>query len=166
MQDARKQKQAALQQFGTSGPTPEESIDDMDTSLDEDDGDDYSGGGAGGGYNRREAVMQASLLRCASDLIETGPFRRATLEVSDPAAQKALREAVVNGGPPPRAQGAAGPDPVTRRSSEETAGSAGATQRAMDGWKSMPPQVEEEPQPWGRGEHRVTAATAVQKLVQ
>lgn len=168
VQDARKQKQAALQQFGTSGPTPEESIDDMDTSLEEEDegDDDSSGGGAGGGYNRREAVMRASLLRCASDLIEKGPFRRATLEVSDPAAQKALRDAAVCGGAPPPAPGPSGPDPLAPRPSEETAGSAGATQMAVDGWKSIPPQVEEEPHPWGRGEHMVTAATAVQKLVQ
>ncbi|CAM9143785.1 unnamed protein product [Ectocarpus sp. 12 AP-2014] len=168
VQDARKQKQAARQQFGTSGPTPEESMDDMDTSLEEEEegDDDSSAGGAGGGYNRREAVMRASLLRCASDLIQKGPFRRATLEISDPAAKKALRDAAADGAAHPPARGSSGPDPLARRPSEETAGSAGATQMAVDGWKSMPPQVEEEPRPWGRGEHIVTAATAVQKLVQ
>ncbi|CAM9925341.1 unnamed protein product [Ectocarpus sp. 13 AM-2016] len=168
VQDARKQKQAARQQFGTSGPTPEESMDDMDTSREEEEegDDDSSVGGAGGGYNRREAVMRASLLRCASDLIQKGPFRRATLEISDPAAKKALRDAAAYNAAHPPARGSAGPDPLARRSSEETAGSAGATQTAVDGWKSMPPQVEEEPHPWGRGEHMVTAATAVSKLVQ
>ncbi|CAM9623497.1 unnamed protein product, partial [Scytosiphon promiscuus] len=174
--DAQKHRQAMmLQQHGTSGPTPEDSVDEgLDDSVQYDD--DGSAGGSGGGYNRREAVMRASLVRCASKLIEKGPYRRATLEVSDPATQKAARDAALQDSVlPPRPSGS-GPDPLAiiqaRRASDgataisgETS-SAGATQKVVDEWVSIPPHIEEEPLPWGHGEQRVTAATSVQKLLQ
>lgn len=167
VQDAAEQKQA-LQQVGTSGPTPEDSVDDTETSLL--DASESGGGGVGGGYNRRAAVMRASLVRCASVLIKKDHFRRATLEVSDPAAQKDARDAALKYTAPLKRPSDLGPDPLaailhSRRSSEGTS-SAGATQRTMDAWESIPPQVEEEPIPWGRGEQMVTAATSVQKRLQ
>lgn len=172
MIDAHKQRQAMmLQQQGTSGPTPEDSVDDgVDDSIRYDD-DDGSSGGSGGGYDRREAVMRASLVRCASNLIEKGPHRRATVEVSDPATQKAARDAVLQNVVLPPGPSASGPDPMAavlqaRRASDGAAGSAGATQKVVDEWVSIPPHIEEEPLPWGHGEQRVTAATSVQKLLQ
>lgn len=162
------------QQHGTSGPTPEDSVDDEGLEYD----DDGSSGGSGGGYNRREAVMRASLVRCASSLIGKGPYRRATLAVSDPAAQKAARDAAMQGSVVPGRPSDEGPDPLlaiihARRASDgattgrpsETS-SAGGTQKVMEEWVSIPAHMEEEPLPWGHGEQRVTAATSVQKLLQ
>eukprot|EP00752_Nemacystus_decipiens_P008847 g7895.t1 len=176
--DANKQRQA-LAQVSTTGPTPEESVND-ENEMD----DDPSGGGAGGGFNR--AVMRASLVRCASVLMENGQYlRRATLEVSDPAQQKAVREAALQengvggvGGALAQQQqqqqrkplAELGPDPlaaiIRSRRSSDGVNSAEATKRAMDEWQAIPPQVEEEPLPWGHGEQTVTAATSVQKQLQ
>jgi len=121
----------------------------MDTSS---GGADADPGGAGGGYNRRDAVMRASLVRCASVIMQR---RRATLAVSDPAAQEAVRAAVMQdrgvdmGGVPPRDPAHNGPDPLaaifhhyrSQRTSDGTTGSEEATKRAIDAWESIPPQV-------------------------
>lgn len=145
VQDAQKQKQGASD---TSGPTPDDSVDGMDTS-----GGEADAGGVGGGYNRRDEVMRASLVRCASVIMQR---RRATLAVSDPAQQEAVREAVLrdmgmgsveavagSGAPPPSTSG---PDPLAaifhpRRSSDGATSSAEATKRAVEAWESIPPQV-------------------------
>lgn len=154
VQNASKQRQALVAQFGTSGPTPE------DGSVDDgmDDGE-ASAAGAGGGYNR--AVLRASLVRCASVLMETPPFRRATLAVSDPAAQKAARDAALSenggsgggGGAAPVTEqqehlqqplvADLGPDPLAAivRSRRSSDGSNSGTRRAMDAWEAIPPQV-------------------------
>lgn len=169
MQDAqeKKKKKQALWQGGTSGPTPEESADEMDSSLEE----SHSAGGVGGGYNRRDAVIEASLVRCASVLVKTGNLRRATLEVSDPAAQKDARDAALISTAPLKRPSDFGPDPLAAmlhaRRSSGIDGSAEATKRAMDEWESIPAQVlEGEPLPWGHGEQMVTAATSVEKRLQ
>ncbi|CAN0350017.1 unnamed protein product [Pylaiella littoralis] len=158
------QKQAQWQS-GTSGPTPEGSVDDSGTSRDESN----SGGGVGGGYNRREAVMRASLVRCASVLVK-GNFRRATLEVSNPAAMKDARDAALPNPAPSQRSSEIGPDPfaaiLSARRARSGKDSAEATKKAMDAWESSPAQMQEEPSPWMHGEQMVTAATSVQKLLQ
>lgn len=100
--------------------------------------------------------MRASLVRCASKLIEQVPFRRSTVAVSDPAAQRAIREMAQQGigniGP-------SGPDPFADIVSGEK--SAGIRR---DAWGMVPAHLDEEPSPWG--DRAVTAASIEPRNLQ
>lgn len=109
--------------------------------------------------SQHEAVMRASLVRCASKLIEQVPFRRSTVAVSDPAAQRAIREVAQQGIGNMAGQQFSGSDPFSGAVSR---GRREGNRR--DVWGMVPPHLEEEPLPWG--DRAVTAASIQPKHLQ
>lgn len=108
--------------------------------------------------------MRASLVRCASKLIEQGPFRRSTVAVSDPAAQRAIRDVVQQGVDNTAGLRVSGPDPLPgiMKGDATTGGMFGRNGREV--WGVVPAHLEEEPLPWG--DRAVTAASIEPKNLQ
>lgn len=116
--------------------------------------------------DRQEAVVRASLVRCASRLVESGRLqRRTTVAVSDPAAKEAIARAALQGGLTHRPDFVAGPDPLASvvTSGNTTEGSRNGSKSA--GWGSFHPHnhdhENEEPVPYGE-KHMSTVASEAQ----
>ena len=108
-------------------------------------------------------MIRASLVRCASKLIENGQSRRSTVAVSDPAAQRAMRDVInhINGATGRPQWSGLDPLPELKMKSDQTNDTTsrvfGAKRTNIDDLEAMPGNWEEEPSPWGS--RAVTAAS-------
>lgn len=107
-------------------------------------------------------VMRASLIRCASKLVASGHLRRATLAVSDPAAKLAMADVAMEALPGDSRTALWGPDPLASIVKSGGTDGGGVTKRQVDGWGTIPPHLEEEPEPFG--ERAVAAASMAEEL--
>lgn len=116
-----------------------------------------------GGETESDAVMRASLARCASKMMEDGALRNT---VPEPVTKRPMVLFTKKGVGGSSRQFRAGPSRLAHliSSQRSSTGTMGATKIEVDAWEARPMYVEEEPEPWG--EKVVTAATGVQKQLQ